>query len=422
MVGGTAVPSITAFPFQVALYVTLPPRFLGPSMLAFCGGVIIDQTQVLTAAHCVTDEATGATVAPGAVTLTAGTAVLPPSVPTQPVAAGIAVDPSYNPAGADSDVAVVTFPAPLYTGAPRPDGTAAVAPIPLITPALAARYADPDLSPALPVAISGWGETAAKPVGAPDQPGPLPQQLQSAATHLVADATCAADYAGLGRSGFPPITTRMICAGEPGGGVDACAGDSGGPLVVDAGGPPAPPADYVLAGLADFGAGCAQPGLPGVYVRIAAPEISSFIAAQAQAQGQQLSSPPVPAAPVASPPPAAVPPPAPAPATTVVVGPPRPRAAAASVIAATVRVRHRVARVAVHCGPARCQGTLTLRSTITLGSARFALRANSTAPVPVTITPAAQRQLDRHGHRLSGSASLRLAGSLLARRTVTFVD
>jgi secreted trypsin-like serine protease len=420
VVGGAAVPSITAFPFQVALYVTLPPGFLGQSMLAFCGGVIIDPTQVVTAAHCVTDEATGATVAPGAVTVTAGTAVLPPGVPTQPVAAGIAVDPSYNPAGADYDVAVVTFSTPLYTGAPRPDGTVAVAPIPLVTPALAARYADPAVSPALPVAISGWGETAAKPVGAPDVPGPLPQQLQSAATHLVADATCAADYAGLGRMGFPPITTRMICAGEPGGGVDACSGDSGGPLVVDVATPATPPADYVLAGLADFGAGCAQAGFPGVYVRIAAPEITSFIAAQAQAQGQQLSPPPVPPAPVTPAPPA--PAPAPAPATTVVVGPGRPRVGTARVLPATVRVRRRVARVAVRCAAARCTGTLTLRSTITLGSARFALAANSTATVSVTITPAAQRQLDRHGHRLRGSASLRLAASPTARRTVTFVD
>ncbi len=421
VVGGSAVPSIAAFPFQVALYATLPPSFLGPPMLAFCGGVIIDPTQVVTAAHCVTDEATGVTVAPGAVTVTAGTAVLPPGVPTQPVGAGIAVDPSYNPAGADYDVAVVTFSTPLYTGSPRPDGTVPVAPIPLITPALAARYADPAVSPALPVAISGWGETAAKPVDAPDVPGPLPQQLQSAATHFVADATCAADYAGLGRSGFPPITTRMICAGEPGGGVDACSGDSGGPLVVDAGSPAAPPADYVLVGLADFGAGCAQPGFPGVYVRIAAPEITSFIAAQAQAQGQQLLPPPVPAAPVAPPP--AAPAPAPVPPTTVVVGPTRPRVGTASVLQATVRVRRRIARVAVRCATVRCTGTLTLRSTITLGSARFAVAANSTTTVSVTFTPAAQRQLDRHGHRLRGTASLHPAAPApTTRRAVTFVD
>ncbi|HEU0318026.1 MAG TPA: trypsin-like serine protease [Solirubrobacteraceae bacterium] len=236
----------------------------------------------------------------------------------------------------------------------------------------------------------------------------------------MADATCAADYAGLGRSGFPSITTRMICAGEPGGGVDACAGDSGGPLVVNAASPAGPPADYVLAGLSDFGAGCAQAGFPGVYVRIAAPEITSFIAAQAQAQGQQLIAPPVPAAPVA---PAPAPPaPAPGPPTTVVVGPARPRAGTASVPEATVRVKRRVARVAVHCAKARCTGTLTLRSTITLGSARFAVAANATVIVSVTITPAAQRQLDRHGHRLRGTASLRAAPAPTTLRAVTFVD
>lgn len=411
VVGGTPVASITGLPFQVALYVKSPPDLFGQVALGFCGGVIIDPVQVVTAAHCVIDESTGAIVPASEVTVSAGAAQLSQSVPTQPVAADIAVYPSFNPATAAFDVAVVTLSTPLYSGSPRPDGVVAVAPIPLITPALAAQYANPNASPAQPVVISGWGQTAAKPTGAPaDVPGTtLPEQLRAAQTHLVADATCAADYAAFGAR-FPPLTPQMICAGEPAGGVDVCSGDSGGPLVVDIGGPGAPPAGYVLAGLSDFGAGCAQAGYPGIFVRVAAPEITGFIESQAQAHGQTLS--PVPAPPVA-----------PDPAPIDVARPPTPATIGrATLLQSTARVKKRVVRLAVHCAMAKCAGTLTLRSTITLAGVRFALAANTTATVALRITPAAQRQLDRHRHRLPAGATLRTAPSVATHHHLTLTD
>ncbi|MEA2356332.1 MAG: transrane protease serine, partial [Solirubrobacteraceae bacterium] len=400
MVGGNPVPAIAAFPYQAAVFVQMPGGLLGQTSFAFCGGVIIDPIQILTAAHCVTDETTGAVVSPASVTALAGTASLPPSAPTQPVASQIVVDPQYGPGTADYDIAVVTLAAPLYAGSPRPDGAVPIAPIPLITPSLAAQFANPSVSPAQAAVVSGWGETAPLAVGAPSDTGTLAGQLQVAQTHLVPDATCVADYARIGTLGLPTITPRMLCAGEPGGGIDACSGDSGGPLVVDVGTPAAPPADYVLAGIVDFGAGCAQPGYPGVYVRVAAPEISAFIAQAAQAQGQQLIGPPTPIVPAPPPPPPPAPPTAPAVPRRVPVG-------LVGLARATASVKHRVARISVRCRTARCTGTLTLRTTITLGLARFAIPANSTATVSLSITAAAQRQLDRHRHRLKTRATLR---------------
>ena len=48
-----AAPSITEFPFQVALY---DPRAGTPAKGFFCGGVILDATHVATAAHCLFGE------------------------------------------------------------------------------------------------------------------------------------------------------------------------------------------------------------------------------------------------------------------------------------------------------------------------------------------------------------------------------
>jgi secreted trypsin-like serine protease len=278
IVGGSST-SITQFPFQAAVYIQEDPVGLTE---AFCGGVVIDPVQVVTAAHCMENDVTGTPVAPSDVTVLVGTSNLPAANPTGPKASKIAIDSKYDPNTNEYDIAVITMPQPLYSGTPRANGSDRVAPIALISPALAATFANPNASPAEPAMISGWGLTSPQSPSQVEPSGSQPTQLQAARVHFVSDSTCANDYAGSGQ----PITPQMICAADPG--KDSCNGDSGGPLVVDVDDPARPPGDYVLAGTVDFGAGCAQPNFPGVYVRIADSEISSFITGQVEQANQRL--------------------------------------------------------------------------------------------------------------------------------------
>jgi len=88
--------------------------------------------------------------------------------------------------------------------------------------------------------------------------GDSPDMLQQAKVPIVTDAACAAKY-----SSFEPKT--QICAGYPEGKIDACNGDSGGPEYSRTG------ADRLfVVGATSYGNGrCADPGVPGVYARVA---------------------------------------------------------------------------------------------------------------------------------------------------------
>ncbi|MEQ2274354.1 Enteropeptidase, partial [Xenotaenia resolanae] len=88
--------------------------------------------------------------------------------------------------------------------------------------------------------------------------GSLPDVLQEAQLPLLDQDQCQhllPEYT---------ITSGMLCAGYPEGGVDSCQGDSGGPLMCEE------DRRWTLIGVTSFGVGCGRPQKPGGYARVSA--------------------------------------------------------------------------------------------------------------------------------------------------------
>jgi trypsin len=267
IVGGSGA-SIARFPFQVALY---NPHAGSPSVGFFCGGVIIDATHVVTAAHCVATGARGRLGPLNEIEVLAGSTSLAAADPgsvRDPVAAA-SFDSEYNPSTSNFDVGLLTLARPLWSGpTPNIDGVAKIAPLP-VNAAQAAAYSNPQPGQPIAATVSGWGDVNPAPTDGPS----YPSELQSVQVPLVGEALCGEEYAAIEQT----ITPSMLCAGNSRPRTDSCYGDSGGPLVVDRDTPADPPVDYVLVGLVDFGNGCAQSGFPGVYTRIGDAEVAGFL-------------------------------------------------------------------------------------------------------------------------------------------------
>uniref|UniRef100_A0A2I3GT70 trypsin n=1 Tax=Nomascus leucogenys TaxID=61853 RepID=A0A2I3GT70_NOMLE len=78
-----------------------------------------------------------------------------------------------------------------------------------------------------------------------------PDELQCLDAPVLTQAECEASYPG-------KITSNMFCVGFLEGGKDSCQGDSGGPVV----------SNGQLQGIVSWGYGCAQKNKPGVYTKV----------------------------------------------------------------------------------------------------------------------------------------------------------
>ncbi|KAL0269884.1 UNVERIFIED_CONTAM: hypothetical protein PYX00_007471 [Menopon gallinae] len=90
--------------------------------------------------------------------------------------------------------------------------------------------------------------------------------------------TCNKAYQSWSRQNVLPqgITENLICAGEPQGGKDTCQGDSGGPIQYVS---QSNQCIHYVVGVTSFGKQCALPNSPGVYTRVSSyvPWIESVV-------------------------------------------------------------------------------------------------------------------------------------------------
>ncbi|XP_052869395.1 trypsin-1-like [Anopheles cruzii] len=101
--------------------------------------------------------------------------------------------------------------------------------------------------------VTGWGATS--------ENGPISTNLQEVTVPIMSNADCR-------KTGYGPtrITDNMMCAGYSEGKKDSCQGDSGGPLHVIK--QNSTDNIHQIAGIVSWGEGCAKPNYPGVYTRV----------------------------------------------------------------------------------------------------------------------------------------------------------
>lgn len=203
---------------------------LNEDHLGFCGGTILNDFIVLTAAHCM-NQSRHIYVVLGEF----DTAVKDGNEAVRQVEK-VLIHQKYRPETYHNDIALIKLRTPIPFSR-------------FILPAcLPTRdFAEKVLMREPDGLVSGFGR-----LGEFSRPS---QILQRLAMPYVDRARC------LDSTNFR-ISTRMFCAGYEEGGKDACQGDSGGPHVTRYRG------TYFVTGIVSWGEGCARTGKFGVYTQV----------------------------------------------------------------------------------------------------------------------------------------------------------
>lgn len=198
----------------------------------FCGGSIVGQDLILTAAHCmegVNGDSPDMQVRVGAHSLTDGSG--------EAIKVAKAYTNQEYP-NLSKDVAILKLEKAIS------DPNAKV--IQLADQA----FVDANISAGTDLVVSGWGTLS--------YGGQAPEKLMEVTVPFVTNEVCNSSEAYGGQ-----VQDTEMCAGFKEGGKDSCQGDSGGPLVFQRNG------EFVQVGVVSWGDGCAAENKYGVYGDVA---------------------------------------------------------------------------------------------------------------------------------------------------------
>lgn len=223
IVGGSEAQPDT-WPWQVAV--------LNSKKQLICGGTIISNEFILTAAHCVTSK----------LMIVAGEYNLADKDSEdrqERIVSRVFKHPQYNKKNVDNDIALLKLERPLDLSR-------------TVWPACLPDQGE-ELDPETNATILGWGATRylrqadGKPQVERDD------MLREARVPVVDFEDCKRSYGDFLK------THHVVCAGYKEGQIDSCAGDSGGPLLVER------ETRWYVYGVTSFGDECGKEGKYGIY-------------------------------------------------------------------------------------------------------------------------------------------------------------
>ncbi|XP_015180998.1 PREDICTED: proclotting enzyme-like [Polistes dominula] len=199
----------------------------------FCGGSLIDNKHILTAAHCVVNmnswDVARLTVHLGDYNIKTNSEIRHIERRVKRVVR----HRNFNSRTLYNDVAILTMSEPVeFTEQIRP----------ICLPSGSKLYTG------MTATVIGWGSLR--------ESGPQAAILQEVSIPVWSNKECKFKYGAAAPGG---IVDSFLCAGQAA--MDSCSGDSGGPLMVNDG-------RWTQVGIVSWGIGCGKGQYPGVYTRV----------------------------------------------------------------------------------------------------------------------------------------------------------